>query len=259
MGSVVGLKEQRKGECGMNEVKGIVELVKIGGTQEGALRKRDKMGFGSIRDLQKLQELMHVMNEMIQEDCYIAVYRVYMSVKKPDDIYNWQAEATDMELEKARDVGLNNYLLYKTINQLEKMTDPMNDMHDNERLCLLQCLIMDMIRKPDMDIADLKGKRISFAKELAMKLDQPAFMMTLDELVHCIGSERFFGLYSIFDRPVEEGGLLGIRNLHGLSMKFYDKSMAFKMEASTRMKAGFTIFEDIGERYSRTGNAEMRV
>jgi hypothetical protein len=242
----------------MNEVKGIVELVKMGGTQDGALKKTDKIGFGSVRDLQYLQNIMHVMNEMTQEDCYVAINRIHMSVKKTDDIHNWQTEVTDAELGKARDIGLNNYLLYKTVNQLEKMTDPLNDMHDNERLCLLQCLILDMIRMPDTQITNPHEKRISFARELALKLDKPEYMMTLDELVHHVGTGTP-GLYTIFDRPVEEGGLIGIRNLHGLSMKFYDKSMAFKMEASTRMKAGFTIFEDIGERYSKTGNAEMRV
>lgn len=243
----------------MNEVKGIIELVKTGGTQDSALMKRDKIGFGSVRDLQKIEQIMFAMNEMIYEDCYVAIYRIHMSVKKTDDIHNWQTEATSMELEKARDIGWNNYVLYKTINQLEKMTDPMNDMHDNERLCLLQCLIMDMIRKPDTDIIDLKGKRISFAKELAMKLDRQEFMMTLDELIHRVRNGMVFGLYSIFDRPAEEGGLNGIRKLHGLSMKFYDKSMAFKLEAATRMQVGFAIFEDIGERYAKTGNAEMRV
>lgn len=242
----------------MNEVKGIIELVKTGGTQDSALMKRDKIGFGSVRDLQKIEQIMFAMNEMIYEDCYVAIYRIHMSVKKTDDIHNWQTEATSMELEKARDIGWNNYVLYKTINQLEKMTDPMNDMHDNERLCLLQCLILDMIRMPDPQITNPNEKRISFARELALKLDQPAFMMTLDELVRHVGT-GIPGAYSIFDRPVEEGGLLGIRKLHGLSMNFYDKSMAFKMEASTRMKAGFSIFEDIGERYSKTGNAEMRV
>lgn len=243
----------------MNEVKGILEIVKVGGKQEGSLMKRETVTFDSVESLRKIDEVLFAMNQLIGEDCHVAVIAPRISVKKENDnVLNWQFETTPEEVMCARDSHLNGFVIHKTAEQLEKMTNPVNDMHDKERLCLLQCLILDMIRMPDPQITNPNEKRISFARELALKLDRVEFMMTLDELVRHIGMGTP-GLYSIFDRPVEEGGLLGIRNLHGLSMKFYDKSMAFKLEASTRMKAGFSIFEDIGERYAKTGNAEMRV
>jgi hypothetical protein len=242
----------------MNKVTGMLDIVKVGGKQEGALMKKDTVGFGSVEELRAIQGTLHVINEMIHEDCYIAVCEPRISIEKSSGIYNWRWEASADELYRARDMGLNNYVLYKTAAQLEKMMDPTGDMDDSEKICLLHCLILDMTRKRDMDIADPYGKRISFAQKLAQELNKPEFLMTLSELEHLVRAGQS-GMFSIFDRPAEEGGLRGLEKLHGMSMNFYDKSMAFKLEASTRMKAGHVVFTDINKQYADNGDWEMKL
>lgn len=246
----------------MFDVKGTLQIARVSGNEKTGTSKRETLTFGTVDHLRKIQETLDVVNTLVNGESYIVITEPRMSVKKDDDIVNWQYKADPQEMLAARDTGLNDYVIHKTVEQLERMTDPLGHMPYDEKFLLLHCLILDTLMSPDSDmnyghIVKCQG-RLAYAEKLAIELNKPEFQTTLMEMTcdYNSGGSRLAG---IFERPVQLGGLKGIKEVHKQSMRFYDKSMAFKLEASMYLKSGRKIFDDIREQYAVTGKDEMKI
>lgn len=228
----------------MTEVKGILEFAKLGGKNEGIIILKT-LEYSSADELRGIQEMLHVANQMLHDNSYIAVMASSFSVNKNGDVSNWKYDISTEHILSYKDTdwrySMNNRFIHATLNNLEVMTQPVGEMSNEEKIFLLHCLVLDIFNcRPVED--DPKDKRFMRAEELTEELNMKKFSRRLIRFKHYIRDVS--RLEQIFDYPVEEGGLIGMGKLHNQTMTILDKSGAFKHEARTHIKLGSWIFED---------------